>query len=87
MHEAKTKLSKLVEMVEAGQEVQLAGNGAPEVNLVLAKKSFRPLFGQFEPIHAEIPDGFDIDAPMPEWEECLFIKDKFLKPAQSGERG
>lgn len=86
MHYAKTNLSKLVELVEAGQEVQLARNGTPVVNLVLAKKSSRPLFGEFEPVLSENPEGFDIDAPMPEWEDAFFTKDKFLKPAQNGER-
>ena len=87
MHEAKTKLSKLVELVEAGQEVQLARNGNPVVNLVLAEKTSRPMFGEFEPIHAVIPEDFDVDAPMQEWEEAFLTKDSYLKPPQSGQNG
>lgn len=86
MHEAKTKLSKLVELVEAGQHVQLARNGAPVVNLVLAEKAKRPLFGEFEPIHPTYPEGFDVDAPMPEWEEAFQTKERYLKPAQAGRK-
>jgi antitoxin (DNA-binding transcriptional repressor) of toxin-antitoxin stability system len=85
MHEAKTNLSKLVELVESGQEVQIARNGNAIVNLVLTQKKSRPLFGEFEPIHGEIPKGFDIDAQMPEWEKALLEKDKFLKPAQTSQ--
>lgn len=84
MHEAKTKLSKLVELVESGQEVQLARNGTPIVKLVLAEKTRRPMFGEYEPIHASYPAGFDIDALRPEWEEAFLTKDSYLKPAQSG---
>lgn len=86
MHEAKTKLSKLVELVEAGQEVQLARNGKPVVNLVLAKPNPRPLFGELDPIVADMPAGFDIDAPMPDWEEAFLTKDQYLKPARSAGR-
>jgi antitoxin (DNA-binding transcriptional repressor) of toxin-antitoxin stability system len=86
MHEAKTKLSKLVELVEAGEEVQIARAGVPVVTLSRAKKKSRPLFGEFEPIFATIPEGFDIDAPLPEWEEALLIKDRYLKPKQAENR-
>ena len=86
MHEAKTKLSKLVELVEAGEEVQLARNGNPVVNLVLAEKKARPLFGEFEPIFADMPAGFDIDAPVAEWEEAFLTKEQYLKPSRAGQR-
>ena len=86
MHEAKTKLSKLVELVEAGEEVQIARAGVPVVTLSRAKQKPRPLFGEFEPILPTIPEGFDLDAPLPEWEEALLIKDRYLKPRQTGNR-
>jgi len=35
MHEAKTKLSKLVERAEAGEDIIIARNGKPVVRLVL----------------------------------------------------
>lgn len=34
MHEAKTKLSQLVERAEAGEEIVIARNGKPAVRLV-----------------------------------------------------
>ncbi len=34
MHEAKTKLSKLVELAEAGEDIVIARNGKPAVRLV-----------------------------------------------------
>lgn len=34
MHEAKTKLSRLVERAEAGEEIVIARNGEPAVRLV-----------------------------------------------------
>jgi antitoxin (DNA-binding transcriptional repressor) of toxin-antitoxin stability system len=46
MHEAKTTLSKLVEMVESGEEVMIARRGKPVAQLVLpsaqAKGGFNP---------------------------------------------
>ena len=86
MHEAKTKLSKLVELVEAGEEVQIARAGVPVVTLSRAKQKQRPLFGEFEPILPTIPEGFDLDAPLPEWEEALLTKDRYLKPKQTENR-
>jgi antitoxin (DNA-binding transcriptional repressor) of toxin-antitoxin stability system len=65
MHEAKTKLSKLVELVEAGEEVQIARAGIPVVTLSKAKKKTRPLLGEFEPLKGWIADDFD--EPLPEW--------------------
>jgi prevent-host-death family protein len=37
MHEAKTTLSKLVEMVEAGEEVMIARRGKPVAQLVMPR--------------------------------------------------
>lgn len=82
MHEAKTKLSKLVEMVEAGQEVSIARNGVPVVTLNKAVRITRPLFGEFVPIKPEIPEGFDPQAPLAEWQDAFDEKDKFLKSRQ-----
>jgi antitoxin (DNA-binding transcriptional repressor) of toxin-antitoxin stability system len=86
MHEAKTNLSKLVELVEAGEEVQIARAGVPVVTMSKAKKKSRPLFGEFEPILPIIPEGFDVDGPLPEWEEALMEKDRYLKPKQTENR-
>ena len=68
MHEAKTKLSHLVELMEAGEEVVIARNGFPVAQLVPAAKKKRPLLGEFEPTVTVFPPGFDLDAPVPGWE-------------------
>ncbi len=39
MHEAKTKLSQLVERAEAGEEIVIARNGKPAVKLVPVTKT------------------------------------------------
>ena len=78
MHEAKTKLSKLVELVEAGEEVYIARNGKRVVHLELAKEQSRPLFGEFKPVFPAVPKGFDADAPLLEWEEAMAKKDQAL---------
>ena len=59
MHEAKTSLSKLIALVEAGETVQIARNGEPIVDLSLSEKRTRPLFGEFEPFDFDIPADFD----------------------------
>ncbi len=41
MHEAKTTLSKLVEMVEAGEEVMIARRGVPVAQLVVPRAQFK----------------------------------------------
>jgi prevent-host-death family protein len=47
MHEAKTKLSQLVERAEAGEEIVIARNGKPVVRLVPVARpnSFASLYG------------------------------------------
>ncbi len=69
MHEAKTRLSQLVELAEKGQRVVIARAGVPVVEIV-------PL----EPVHVGRRGGqwhgaaridADFDAPMPELEELF----------------
>jgi prevent-host-death family protein len=69
MHEAKTKLSKLVELAESGEDVQIARNGKPAVKLVVSEKRTKPKFGEFEPLEGWISDDFD--EPLPEWREYM----------------
>jgi prevent-host-death family protein len=69
MHEAKTRLSQLVELVEEGERVVIARGGVPVVELV----PHRPVHpvrrgGQWKK-KARIADDFD--APMPELEELF----------------
>ena len=69
MHEAKTKLSKLVELAESGEDVQIARNGKPAVKLVVSEKRTKPKFGEFEPLEGWISDDFH--EPLPEWREYM----------------
>lgn len=78
MHEAKTKLSKLVELAEAGEEVHIARNGVQVVQLTPSKVRSRPKFGEFKPVIPQIPAGFDVDAPVADWEEAMVRKDQAL---------
>lgn len=81
MHYAKTNLSKLVELVESGQEVEIARNGKPAVRLIVASSHSRPKFGEFEPLKGWISDDFD--EPLPEWVESVnadLFADESRKP-------
>ena len=69
MHEAKTKLSKLVELAESGEDVQIARNGKQAVKLVVSEKRTKPKFGEFEPLEGWISDDFD--EQLPEWREYM----------------
>lgn len=69
MHEAKSKLSRLVELAESGEDVTIARSGRPAVKLVVAQTSSRPLFGQFKPLQGWISDDFD--SPLPEWVDSM----------------
>ncbi|MFA7242492.1 MAG: type II toxin-antitoxin system Phd/YefM family antitoxin [Sulfuricellaceae bacterium] len=64
IHEAKTHLSRLVEIVAAGEEVIIAKTGKPMARLVpLAKPSGRRKLGLLAG-KMVVPDDFD--APLPE---------------------
>ena len=47
-HEAKTKLSQLVERAHRGETVYIARDGEPAVRLVPVHPSRRPAWGAFE---------------------------------------
>ncbi|MEO7294736.1 MAG: type II toxin-antitoxin system Phd/YefM family antitoxin [Candidatus Limnocylindria bacterium] len=69
MHEAKTHLSRLVERVEAGEEITLARAGRPVARLV-------PYRARQEPRRAGLWKGrvsiaSDFDEPLPEFERAL----------------
>ena len=68
-HEAKTHLSRLVERVEAGEEITLARAGRPVARLV-------PYRARHEPRRpglwkGQVSIGPDFDEPIPEFERAL----------------
>jgi prevent-host-death family protein len=60
IHEAKTHLSRLIERVEAGEEIQLARRGKVVAKLVPVRRP-SPRLGSMP----EIVLGDDFDAPLP----------------------
>lgn len=60
MHEAKTKLSQLVERAEAGEDIVIARNGTPVARLVPVPKvaSRKSVFGIWRG-KVEMADDFD----------------------------
>lgn len=69
MHEAKSRLSELVRMVEAGEKVVLARNGTPVVELVMAEPPKKREGGLLK---GQVWISPDFDAPMPELEELIY---------------
>jgi prevent-host-death family protein len=69
IHEAKTHLSRLVERVEAGEEITIARAGRPVARLVPVKRALEP-----RPLglwRGRVVIGDDFDDPLPEFEESL----------------
>lgn len=75
VHEAKTKLSKLLELVENGETVVIARNGKPVVEMVPAKKKkgFPVGIGKGHPL---VPPGDEWWAPMTDEEVDRWIDGK-----------
>ena len=48
VHEAKTNLSKLLDLVENGEEIVILRHGKPVAQLVGAKSQQRPQFGEMK---------------------------------------
>lgn len=63
MHEAKTKLSQLVERARRGETVYIARDGEPAVRLVPVHPTRRPAWGAFEGAIVLAPD---FNAPLDE---------------------
>jgi len=68
MHEAKTRLSELVRLVEAGEKVVLARNGTPVAELVRAEPP-KKREGGF--LKGQIWISPDFDEPDPELEKLF----------------
>ena len=62
--EAKTKLSKLIELVEQGQEVVIALAGKPVARLIGYRPTKKPL--KFGLLKGKIWIADDFDAPLPD---------------------
>jgi prevent-host-death family protein len=62
MHEAKSNLSRLVEEVEAGEEIVLARAGKPVARLVPVRSSGRRRLGRWK---GKVQMSDDFDAPLP----------------------
>ena len=69
VHEAKTQLSKLLDLIEEGEEIVILRHGRPVANLVRAKTAKKPVFdamkGEFswkegweKPLSDEESDAF-----------------------------
>jgi prevent-host-death family protein len=69
MHEAKTRLSELVRLVEAGEKVVLARNGTPVAELVPTEVPKKRKGGIWKGKAWISPD---FDAPMPEFEKLFY---------------
>jgi prevent-host-death family protein len=69
IHEAKTHLSRLVERVEAGEEITLARAGRPVARLVPYRA--RPMPRQAGVWKGQVWIGPDFDEPLPEFEGAL----------------
>ena len=63
VHEAKTQLSKLLELVNAGEEVVITRRGQEVARLVPSRSSAGRTFGLDRGVWA-VPDDFD--APLPD---------------------
>ena len=69
MHEAKTRLSELVRLVEAGEKVVLARNGTPVAELVPAEAP-KKREGGF--LKGQMWISPDFDEPDPELERLFY---------------
>jgi prevent-host-death family protein len=63
MHEAKTTLSKLIELLESGEEVIIARAGKPVARLVPVGEAPRRKLGAWK---GQVWMADDFDAPLPE---------------------
>lgn len=62
VHEAKTQLSKLLRLVDSGQEVEILRNGEPVARLVRAQRRQERVFG-LDNGRFVVPDDFDAALP------------------------
>lgn len=63
VHEAKTRLSQLLRLVDAGQEVEISRGGEPVAKIVPIRSPGKRRLGTDEGVFV-VPDDFD--APLPD---------------------
>ena len=80
MHEAKSRLSKLVEMAKNGEDVVIANNGKPEARIIAYEEPKKDWFGM-DAGKAWIADDFD------EWPEEMLalMSDPKIFPDETDE--
>jgi prevent-host-death family protein len=66
IHQAKTKLSEIIAMVELGEEVVIARSGKPVAKIVPLDKQ-KPKKRQFGQLEGKITIPDDFDEPLPDW--------------------
>lgn len=65
VHEAKTHLSRLLQLVESGEEVVIERHGEPVARLVAAGSKRNPIFG-YDEGRFVVPEDFN--EPLPDLE-------------------
>lgn len=82
---AESELSKLVDRVEAGEEVVIARNDKPVAKLVLLESATATVsgYGRFSHLRDKIPDNLFLE-PMSE-DELEAWEGKYSHPADNGQ--
>jgi prevent-host-death family protein len=68
MHEAKSQLSRLVELAEGGEEIVIQRSGRPAARLVAVQRR-RPVAEAFGVLHGQIELSDDFDELPPDFAE------------------
>lgn len=71
IHQAKTQLSRLIALVEAGEDVVIARGKEPVARLTAVATPGKRMFGAFAGRYPDLPEGFFFD-PLPEEELTLW---------------
>ena len=89
VHEAKTHLSKLLERVDRGEEIEIRRNGEPVARLVATRaaemrRRRRGAFGSWKGKY-ELPEGWD--APLPDEVLRAFYEGSVFPPGYDPRTG
>ena len=66
IHEAKTHLSRLIKLLEGGEEIIITNSGKPVGKLVPLEKPKKRIFGDLEHVAHLYPFPDDFNDPIPE---------------------